>query len=152
VPLDRVRLTAAKSSLGRHGKLRPARPQSSGSTSTSDDGLRLARPPGSDSTSTSDDGLRLARPQGSDSASTSKDGLRLARPLGSDSTSTSDDGLRLARPQGSDSASTSEEPPPCPTPGSDRPRHRGAIITLPLAISGYGEQDRRPIWLAPVNK
>jgi hypothetical protein len=29
---------------------------------------------------------------------------------------------------------------------------RGAIITLPLANSGCGEQDRRPIWLAPVNK
>jgi hypothetical protein len=28
----------------------------------------------------------------------------------------------------------------------------GAIITLPLASSGYGEQDRRPIWLAPINK
>jgi hypothetical protein len=28
----------------------------------------------------------------------------------------------------------------------------GAIITLPLASSGYGEQDRRPIWLALVNK
>jgi hypothetical protein len=27
-----------------------------------------------------------------------------------------------------------------------------AIITLPLASSGYGEQDRRPIWLAQVNK
>jgi hypothetical protein len=27
---------------------------------------------------------------------------------------------------------------------------RGAIIILPLASSGYGEQDRRPIWLAPV--
>jgi hypothetical protein len=27
---------------------------------------------------------------------------------------------------------------------------RGAIITLPLASSGYGEQDRRPIWFAPV--
>jgi hypothetical protein len=39
-----------------------------------------------------------------------------------------------------------------------RPRARtdhvtgGAIITLPLARSGYGGQDRRPIWLAPVNK
>jgi hypothetical protein len=29
---------------------------------------------------------------------------------------------------------------------------KGYIITLPLASSGYGEQDRRPIWLAPVNK
>jgi hypothetical protein len=34
--------------------------------------------------------------------------------------------------------------------GSDRPRHGGYIITLPLASSGYGEQDWRPIWLAPV--
>jgi hypothetical protein len=29
---------------------------------------------------------------------------------------------------------------------------KGYIITLPLASSGYGEQDRRPIWLTPVNK
>jgi hypothetical protein len=122
------------------------------STSSSDDGLRLARPKGSDSTSTPDDGLRLARPQGSDSTSTPDDGLRLARPQGSDSTSTSDDSLRLVRPQGSDSASTSEEPPPRSTSGSDRPRHRGPIITLPLASSGYGEQDRRPIWLTPVKQ
>ena len=28
----------------------------------------------------------------------------------------------------------------------------GAIITLPLASSGYGEQDRRPIWLTPVKQ
>jgi hypothetical protein len=28
----------------------------------------------------------------------------------------------------------------------------GAIITLPLASSGYEEQDRRPIWLAPVKQ
>jgi hypothetical protein len=28
----------------------------------------------------------------------------------------------------------------------------GYIITLPLASSGYGEQDRRPIWLAPVKQ
>jgi hypothetical protein len=27
-----------------------------------------------------------------------------------------------------------------------------AIITLPQADSGYGEQDRRPIGLAPLNK
>jgi hypothetical protein len=39
-----------------------------------------------------------------------------------------------------------------------RPRARtdhiagGYIITLPLASSGYGEQDRRPIWLAPVKQ
>jgi hypothetical protein len=28
----------------------------------------------------------------------------------------------------------------------------GYIITLPLASSGYGGQDRRPIWLAPVKQ
>jgi hypothetical protein len=45
-----------------------------------------------------------------------------------------------------------QQTPPRPTLGSDRPRYRGAIITLPLASSGYGEQVRRPIWLAPLNK
>jgi hypothetical protein len=60
VPLDRVRLTAAKSTLGRHRKLRLTQPQGSGSNSTPDDGLRLARPQGSDSASTSEDELRLA--------------------------------------------------------------------------------------------
>jgi hypothetical protein len=43
-----------------------------------------------------------------------------------------------------------EKAPPRPTLGSDRLRHGGYIITLPLASSGYGEQDRRPIWLSPV--
>jgi hypothetical protein len=189
VPLDRVRLTAAKSSLGRHRKLRLARPQSSGSSSTPDDGLCLARPQGSDSASTSEDGLRLARPQGSNSASTPEDGLRLARPQGSDSASTPEDGLHLARPPELGlNLDLGRRSPPRPTPGARtqprprttvstspdpraqtqprpwrslclaRPRARtdhvtgGAIITLPLASSGYGEQDRRPIWLAPVNK
>jgi hypothetical protein len=144
VPLDRERLTAAKSGLGRHRKLCLARPQGLDSASApEDDGLRLARPQGSDSASApEDDELRLARPQGSDSALASDDGLYLARP-----------GARTRpRPRKTDSTLTSEEPPPRPTQGSDRPRHRGAIITLPLASSGYGEQDQRPIWLAPVNK
>jgi hypothetical protein len=30
-----------------------------------------------------------------------------------------------------------EKSPPRPTLGSDRPRHRGSVITLPLASSGY---------------
>jgi hypothetical protein len=111
VPLDRVRLTAAKSGLGRHRKLRLARPQGSAPTSASEDGLRLARPQGSDSTSTSDDELRLTRPQGSDSALAPEDDeLRLARPQGSDSAlAPEDDELRLARPQGSDSALAPED-------------------------------------------
>jgi hypothetical protein len=158
-----VRLTAAKSGLGRHRKLRLARPQGSDSASApEDDELRLARPQGLDSASALEDNeLRLARPQGSDSALAPEDDeLCLARPQGSDSALASADGLRLARPgartrprpRKTDSTSTSEEPPPRPTQGSDRPRHPGAIINLPLASSGYGEQDRRPIWLAPVNK
>jgi hypothetical protein len=187
VPLDRVRLTAAKSGFGRHRKLRLARPQGSApsrprtrprlrkttNSASPDPGLGLGlgsgrrrTPPcptqGSDSAlAPEDDELRLARPQGSDSALAPEDDeLRLARPQGSDSTLASDDGLRLARPgartqprpRKTDSTSTSEEPPPRPTQGSDRPHHRGGIITLPPASSGYREQDRRPIWLAPVNK
>jgi hypothetical protein len=127
VPLNRVRLTAAKSGLGRHRK------------------LRLVRPQGSDSVSTpEDDELRLARPQGSDSASAPEDDeLRLARPQGSGSTSTTEDRLDLDL----GGASASPDPGLGPTMSQG-----GAIITLPLASSGYGEQDRRPIWLAPVNK
>jgi hypothetical protein len=157
VPLDRVRRTAAKSDLGRHRKLRLARPQGSDSASApKDDELRLARPQGSDSASApEDDELRLARPQGSDSAP-EDDELRLAdprartRPRPQTMVSASPDpglGLdldlgRQTRPRRSLRLAQ----------GSDRPRHRGAIITLPLASSGYGEQDRRPTWLAPVNK
>jgi hypothetical protein len=40
----------------------------------------------------------------------------------------------LARPR----PRPQEESPPRPTLGSDRPRRRGYIITLPLASSGYG--------------
>jgi hypothetical protein len=109
VPLDRVRLTAAKSGLGRHRKLRLARPQGSDLASApEDDELRLARPQGSDS-APEDDELRLARTQGSASAP-EDDELCLARPQGSDSASApEDDELRLARPQGSGSTSTTED-------------------------------------------
>jgi hypothetical protein len=173
VPLDRVKLTAAKYSLGRHRKLRLARPNGSAPVSASDDELRFARPQGSVSASPpEDDELCLARPQGSDSASALEDDeLRLARPQGSDSASAPEDNeLRLARPQGSDSALASDDGLRLARPGARtrphprrslrlaRPRARtdhvtgGAIITLPLASSSCGEQDRRPIWLAPVNK
>jgi hypothetical protein len=65
VPLDKERLTAAKSGLGRHRKLRLARPQGSDLASApEDDELRLARPQGSDSASApEDDGLRLPDPR-----------------------------------------------------------------------------------------
>jgi hypothetical protein len=115
VPLDRVRLTAAKSSLGRYRKLRLARPQGSDSASApEDDELRLARPQGSDTASApEDDELRLARPRArtkprlrKTTNSVSPDlGLGLNLDLGrrspprltqgSDSASTSEDGLDL---------------------------------------------------------
>jgi hypothetical protein len=111
-----VRLTAAKSSLGHHRKLRLARPQGSDTASASEDGLRLARPRA----------RTQPRPRKTNSASPDPRARTQPRPRRS---------LRLARPRA-------------------RTRHvtRKAIITLPLASSGYGEQDRRPIRLAPVNK
>jgi hypothetical protein len=169
VPLDRVRLTAAKSSLGRHGKLRLARPrartqpQPRKTVSASPDPRARTQPRPRKTVSASPDlGLGLSLDPGRRSPPRPTPGLGLSLGLGrrspprptqgSDSATTPEDGLCLARPQGPDSTSTSEEPPPRPTSGSDPPRHRKAIITLPLASSGYGEQDQRPIWLAPVNK
>jgi hypothetical protein len=90
-----------------------------------------------------DDKLRFARPQGSDSALASADGLRLARPRGSDSTSATEDRLDL----GLGGASTSPNLGRGPATSTG-----GAIITLLQADSGYGEQDRRPIWLAPPDR
>jgi hypothetical protein len=125
VPLDRVRLTAAKSGIGCHRKLRLARPQGSNSASApEDDELRLARPQGSDSAlAPEDDELRLARPQGSDLASAPEDDeLHLARPKGSDSTSTSEDRLDLdlggasASPYPGLGLTTSQEGPSLPYP------------------------------------
>jgi hypothetical protein len=112
----------AKSSLGRHRKLRLARPQGSDSGSAPEDNeLRLARSQGSDSGSApEDDELRLARPQGSDSALASADGLHLARPRGSDSISASEDRLDLggasASPNPGLGPTTSQEAPSLPYP------------------------------------
>ena len=109
-----------------------------------DDELRIARPQGSDSGSApEDDELLFARPQGSDSALALADGLRLARPRGSDSTTATEDRLDLDL----GGASTSPNLGRGPTTSTG-----GAIITLPQADSGYQEQDRRLIWLAPPDK
>ena len=98
MPLDIVRLTAAKSGLGRHRKLRLAQPQGSAPVLASDDELRFARPQGSDSASApEDDELHLARPQGSDSTSTSED--RLDHDLGG-ATVSPDPGLGPTTSQG----------------------------------------------------
>jgi hypothetical protein len=179
VPLARVRLTAAESSLRRHRKLRLARPRGSAPASTSEDGLRLAglrktvstsldprarpQPRPRKTVSASPDPRARPQPRPRKTVSASPDPRARPQPRPRKMVSASPDprarpqarprrSLRLSRPHGSASTSTSEESPPRPTLGSDRPRYRGYIITLPLASSGYGEQDRRPIWLAPVNK
>jgi hypothetical protein len=126
-----------------------------GSSASPDPGLALGLSPrrrrtplrptqGSDlGSAPGDDGLRFARPQGLDSALASADGLRLARPRGSDSTTATEDRLDLDL----GGASTSPNLGRGPTTSTG-----GAIITLPRADSGYGEQDRRPIWLAPPDR
>jgi hypothetical protein len=129
-----------------------AQPQKTANFAPPDPGLGLGLSPGrrqtplrptqgSDSGSAlEDDELYSARPQGSDSALASADSLCLARPRGSDSTSASEDRLDLDL----GGASTSPNLGHGPTTSTG-----GTIITLPQADSGYGKQDRRPIWLAP---
>jgi hypothetical protein len=90
-----------------------------------------------------DDELRFARPQDSNSALASANDLRLARPRGSDSASATED--RLDLDLGGASTSPNLGHGPATSTG-------GAIITLLQADSGYGEQDRRPIWLAPPDR
>jgi hypothetical protein len=132
-----------------------AQPQKTTNSAPPDPGLGLGLSPrrrrtplrptqGSDlGSAPEDDELRFARPQGSDSALASADGLRLARPRGSDSTTATEDRLDLDL----GGASTSPNLGRGPTTSTG-----GAIITLPQAGSGYGEQDRRPIRLAPPDR
>jgi hypothetical protein len=83
VPLDRVRLTAAKSGLGRHRKLHLARPQGSAPSLGSGRQRTPPRPtPGLGLSLGSERRRTPPRPtQGSDSASAPEDDeLRLARP------------------------------------------------------------------------
>jgi hypothetical protein len=180
VPLDRVRLTAAKSSLGRHRNRSSASPDPRAraqprrwtTDSASPDPRARTQPRPRKTVSASRDPRARAQPRRWTTDSASPDlGLELSLGLGrwspprptqgSDSTSTSEDGLRLTRPQGSDSASTSEDGFDLDLGGAfaspdlglgPTKSQGGGIITLPLASSGYGEQDRRPIWLAPVHK
>jgi hypothetical protein len=84
------------------------------------------------------------------------------RPRMTDSASPDPRARTQRRPQTTDSASPDPRARTQPRPRRNhrlaRPWARtdhaigGAIITLPLASSGYREQDRHPIWLAPVNK
>jgi hypothetical protein len=151
-----VRSTAAKSSLGRHRKICLARPQGSAPVSASEDGLRLAQPHGSDSASAPED----------DELRPSPDPRARTRPrLRKTTNSASPDPRARTRPRLRKTTNSASPDPRARTQPRPRRNHhlaqtrvwtshvtRGAIITLPLASSGYGEQDRRPIWLTPVNK
>jgi hypothetical protein len=180
VPLDRVRLTAAKSGLRRHRKLCIARraqtraqPRKT-TNSASPEGLGFGLGPGRRRTPhrpTPGLGLELS-PGRRRTPLRPTPGLGLGLSPGRRRTP-----LRLTPGLGL-SPGLSRRSPPRPTQGLGldlglgrqtpprpqrslhlaQPRARtdhvtgGAIITLPQADSGYGEQDRRPIWLAPPNK
>jgi hypothetical protein len=117
-------------SLRRNRKLRLARPWASASGG----GLRLARPEGL--------GPHLGLGRWSLPRPTPGLGLNLNLGRWSPPRPTPGVGLNLdlgrnrvlARPR----PQPQEESPPRPTLGSDRPRHGGYIITLPVASSGYG--------------
>jgi hypothetical protein len=174
VPLDRVRLTAAKSGLRRHRKLRLARPRArtraqprkTTNSASPDPGLGLGLSPGRRRTlprptqgsdlgsAPEDDELRLARPRARTQAQPQKTansalpdprlGLDLGLSRRSPSRPTQGLGLDL-------DLGRQTQPRPRRSLRLAQPRARtdhvtgGAIITLPLASSGYGEQDRRPI-------
>jgi hypothetical protein len=152
VPPVRVRLIAAKTGLKRHRKLCLARPQGSDSTSTSDErtpprptpGLGLNLDLGRRSPPRPTLGLGLSLDSRRRSPPHPTPGLGLSLDSGRRSPPRPTPGLGLSLDLGGVTA--------LPTSGSDRPRHRGAIITLPLASSGYGEQDLRPIWLVPIKQ
>jgi hypothetical protein len=156
VPLDRVRLTAAKPGPRRHGKLRSARPRArtraqpwkTTNSAPPDLGLRLGLSPGrrrtplrltqgSDSGSApEDDELRSARPRArtraqprktTNSALPDPRARTRAQPLKTTNSAPSDPRARTqAQSWKTDSTSTSEEPPHRPTQGTDRPRQKEA--------------------------
>jgi hypothetical protein len=121
---------------------RPTQGSDSGSA-PEDDKLRLARPrartrarPRKTTNSASPDpglGLNLGLSRRSPSRPTQ--GLGLDLDLGRQTRPRPRRSLRLALPRARTNHVTGR-----------------AIITLPLANSGYGEQDRRPIWLASVKQ
>jgi hypothetical protein len=151
---------------------RPTQGSDSGSA-PEDDGLRLARPrartraqPRKTTNSASPDPRARTRAQPRKTTnSASPDPMARTRAQPQKTTNSASPDPR-ARPQPWPQPTVSASPDPGaqtrPRPRRSlrlaQPRARtdhvtgGAIITLPLASFGYREQDRRPIWLAPVNK
>jgi hypothetical protein len=102
------------------------------------------------------------QPRTTDSASPDPRARTQPRPRTTDSASPDPRARTQPRPRTTVSAPPDPRARTQPRPRRShrlaRPRARtdhavgGYIITLPLASSGYGEQDQCPIWLAPVNK
>jgi hypothetical protein len=100
------------------------------------------------------------RPRKTDSTSPDPRDRTQPRPRKTDSASPDPRARTQPQPQTMVSASPDPRARTQPRPRRSlrlaRPRAQtdhvtgGPIITLPLASSGYGEQDRHPIWLAPV--
>jgi hypothetical protein len=137
MPLDRARLTAAKSDLRRHRKLHIARPQGSDSGSApEDDELRFADPrartraqPRKTTNSASPDPRARTRAQPrktTNSASPDPRARTQPWPQPTVSASPGPGAQTRPRPRKTDSTSTSEEPPPRPTQGTGRPRQQEA--------------------------
>jgi hypothetical protein len=139
-------------SLGLGRRSPPRLTQGSNSASTPEDGLRLARPRA----------RTQPRPRNTDSASPNPTARTQPRPRKTDSASPDPRARTQPRHRKTNSASSDPRAQNRPRPRRSlrlaRPRAWArhvtgkAIITLPLASSGYGEQDRRPIRLARVNK
>jgi hypothetical protein len=145
VPPARVRLTAAESSLRRHRKLRLARPwaSASGEVSASPDPRAQPPPQPRKVVSASPDPKARPQPRPRKVVSTSPDPKARPQPQPRKVVSASPDPASTSTSEGI--ASTPDPDlglgrwsPPRPTLGSDRPRRRGYIITLPLASSSYG--------------
>jgi hypothetical protein len=115
-----------------------------------------------DSTSPDPRARTQPRPRTTDSSSPDPRARTQPRPRTTDSALPEPRARTQPRPRMTVSASPDPrvwtQPRPRRSHRLARPRVRidniteGPIITLPLASSGYGEQDWRPIWLAPVKQ
>jgi hypothetical protein len=120
------------------------------------------RPRKTDSASPDPRARTQPRPRTTDSASPDPKAQTQPRPRKTDFASLDPRARTQPRPQTTVSASPDPQARTQPRPRRSlrlaRPQARtdhvtrGAIITLLLASSGYGEQDRCPIWFAPVKQ
>jgi hypothetical protein len=170
VPPARVRLTADKSSLGRIGSSASpdprarTQPRPRKTVSTSPNPRARTQPRPRKTVSASPDPKAQTQPRPRKTVSALPDPRARTQPRPRKTVSASPDPMAWTQPRPRKTVSASPDPRARTQP---RPRRSlrlarpwaradhvagGYIISLPLASSGYGEQDRRPIWLAPVKQ